>query len=352
MELYIAGGVGEHGRNCFYLQNGEDAILVDCGLMADSDDPQPRLTENQIRKLKAVFLTHSHADHTGALPWLLRQGYTGPIISTTPTLQQLPFIVQNAVALEQVAPRNEKCNGITWGLSGHCEGSVWLKLDWDDKAILFSGDYTEQSAVYPCDVLRHQVADLAVLDCAYGHDSTPWNDSVTAAAAAVENLLEKNPIVFLPVPKYGRGLDLLLQIRHRLPYVPMYGDAHFCKQTEIALVDGKWYKPLPQRILRSVRPDAAENEGVVFLSDPQLRGAVGERAKELLEQGAMGIMTGTPDAGSFSSALLAEKKMEFWRYPVHLNETQCRVLAEKNNFSQVLRYHSPNFASPHRITMK
>lgn len=110
---------------------------------------------------------------------------------------------------------------------------------------------------------------------------------MTAAAAAVENLLEKTPIVFLPVPKYGRGLDLLLQIRHRLPYVPMYGDAHFCKQTEIALVDRKWYKPLPQRILRSVRPDVAENEGVVFLSDPQLRGAAGERAKELLEQGAI-----------------------------------------------------------------
>ena len=109
---------------------------------------------------------------------------------------------------------------------------------------------------------------------------------------------------------------------------------------------------MPQRILRSVRPDAAENEGVVFLSDPQLRGAVGERAKELLEQGAMGIMTGTPDAESFSSALLAEKKMEFWRYPVHLNETQCRALAEKNDFSQVLRYHSPNFASPRRITIK
>ena len=58
------------------------------------------------------------------------------------------------------------------------------------------------------------------------------------------------------------------------------------------------------------------------------------------------------EKGWHFQCLLAEKKMEFWRYPVHLNETQCRVLAEKNNFSQVLRYHSPNFASPHRITMK
>ena len=352
MELYIAGGVGEHGRNCFFLQNGEDAILVDCGLMAGSDDPLPRLTETQIRRLKAVFLTHSHADHTGALPWLLRQGYTGPILATTPTLQQLPFVVQNAVALEQAAPRQEKCNGITWGLSGHCAGSVWLKLDWDGKTILFSGDYTEQSAVYPCDALRGQTADLAILDCAYGHDSALWNDSVTAAAAAVENLLEKAPLVFLPVPKYGRGLDLLLQIRHRMPYVHLYGDAHFCKQTEMALADGDWYNPLPQRMLRSVRLDGAENEGVVFLSDPQLRGAAGARAKELLAQGAVGVMTGTPDAGSFSSALLAEKKMEFWRHPVHLNETQCSALAGKNHFSQLLRYHSPDFASPGSIIIK
>lgn len=351
MELYIAGGVGEHGRNCFFLQNGEDAILVDCGLMAGSDAPLPHLAEKQIRKLKAVFLTHSHADHTGALPWLIRQGYTGPIIATAPTLQQLPFIVQNTVALEHIGPRNEKCNGIMWGLSGHCAGSVWLKMDWDGKTILFSGDYTEQSEVYPCDALRNHAADLAVLDCAYGHDSVLWNDSVTAAAAAVDNLLEKVPMVFLPVPKYGRGIDLLLQIRRRLPYVSIYGDAHFCKQAETALINETWYNPLPQRVLRSVKQDGTETEGVVFLSDPQLRDAAGERAKELLEQGARGVMTGTPDAGSFSSELLTEGKMEFWRYPVHLNETQCDTLIEENHFTKVLRYHSPDFGSPGKITI-
>lgn len=58
MKLYIAGGVGEHGRNCF-LVNGESiSFLVDCGKMADTPlDPYPRLTKEQITSLDAVFLT-------------------------------------------------------------------------------------------------------------------------------------------------------------------------------------------------------------------------------------------------------------------------------------------------------
>ena len=31
MELLIAGGVGEHGRNCFYVQAKTLCFLVDCG---------------------------------------------------------------------------------------------------------------------------------------------------------------------------------------------------------------------------------------------------------------------------------------------------------------------------------
>ena len=34
MELYFAGGVGEHGRNCFYVRGESVCFLVDCGVMA------------------------------------------------------------------------------------------------------------------------------------------------------------------------------------------------------------------------------------------------------------------------------------------------------------------------------
>ena len=66
MELFIAGGCGEHGRNCFYVEQNSAAFLVDCGLLAGAEDDLPRLNAEQIQKLRAVFLTHSHAGVSGA----------------------------------------------------------------------------------------------------------------------------------------------------------------------------------------------------------------------------------------------------------------------------------------------
>ena len=52
----------------------------------------PRLSAEQAKRLRCVFLTHSHADHTGALPWLRSMGYTGPVIASHHTLDSFPFI--------------------------------------------------------------------------------------------------------------------------------------------------------------------------------------------------------------------------------------------------------------------
>src|ERR1041384_6867390 len=60
-------------------------ILLDCGLF------QGRRRESRQRNLElgldpseidAVVLSHAHIDHSGALPLLCKQGYSGPIYAT------------------------------------------------------------------------------------------------------------------------------------------------------------------------------------------------------------------------------------------------------------------------------
>ena len=82
MELYIAGGCSEHGRNCFLVKGENLSFLVDAGLMKEKPEvPYPDLTEEQIGGADYLFLTHAHSDHAGALPWLLKHGFRGVVRS-------------------------------------------------------------------------------------------------------------------------------------------------------------------------------------------------------------------------------------------------------------------------------
>lgn len=228
MEVFLAGGVGEHGRNCFYVRGEEICFLVDCGRMAGSKQPYPHLSPAQIHSLQYVFLTHSHADHTGALPWLIEQGFAGTVVASEETLAQLPFSLPNTVPLRAFQP--PVALKLRWGRSGHCPGSVWYELTLEKRTLLFSGDYTESSLLYPADPIRRVRAELAVIDCAYGADPRSPEvlrfDFLTRMAA----LLASGKPVLLPVPKYGRGLGLLALLRRARPKTPVYGDAQLLYQ--------------------------------------------------------------------------------------------------------------------------
>ncbi|HYS54796.1 MAG TPA: ribonuclease J, partial [Thermoanaerobaculia bacterium] len=75
------GGLGEIGMNLMVIEHGDAAVVVDCGMMFPDaatlgvDVIVPDLTyvfENAAR-IKAVFLTHAHEDHIGALPFLVER---------------------------------------------------------------------------------------------------------------------------------------------------------------------------------------------------------------------------------------------------------------------------------------
>ena len=87
------GGLGEFGMNMMAVGYGGDIIVVDAGLMFPRDDllgvefviPDfAYLVENR-EKVRAIFLTHGHEDHIGALPYLLKD-IPVPVYATPLTL--------------------------------------------------------------------------------------------------------------------------------------------------------------------------------------------------------------------------------------------------------------------------
>lgn len=346
MKLIIAGGCGEHGRNCFLVEGKYANFLVDCGIMAgEAGGGYPRLSAEQARRLRCVFLTHSHADHTGALPWLRSMGYTGPVIASRHTLEQLPFHLEARLALEELCPGREgSYDGvhIQWGRSGHCVGSVWYRFSMEQKSILFSGDYTEDTQVYVTEPIRGQAADVAVLDCAYGSDRVSYDDACAHLMERVKNLLAQYGLLAFPVPKYGRGLELLQLFRQSGLEGPFFTDSHLLGEARKVEKHHDWMKPAAGDLQDIVAPySGTEKQGILFVSDPQLRSpAAREAVRTVLALGGHAVMTGTVECGSFSAQLAENGQMELLRYPVHLNLEQMKALAGKNSFAKVIPYHS------------
>lgn len=104
------GGLGEIGRNMMVLEANERIIIVDCGLMFPTHDmhgidiiiPDSQYVMDRLDKVEAVFLTHGHEDHIGALSYFVREGLTAPIYATSLTRGLVEVKLSEAKVLKDV----------------------------------------------------------------------------------------------------------------------------------------------------------------------------------------------------------------------------------------------------------
>lgn len=88
--------------------------------------------------------------------------------------------------------------------------------------------------------------------------------------------LKQTQLLFFPVPKYGRGSEILLLLKRFAPNLKFYGDAHFLRQLQQIQLGGPWLLPVPPHFADWVQPDAfLSREKALSFSAPQLAGKPG-----------------------------------------------------------------------------
>lgn len=339
LKYKICGGAGEHGRNCFFIEDGNISYLFDCGIMKGAEDPYPHILEDDIKKLKYIFLSHSHLDHSGALLWFYENGFKGHIVCTSETYNQLSIKPKNSILIKifNTWITLDKNLDVSCGRSGHCSGAVWFNVRTPSGKVLFTGDYIETSNIYPCDKIRKTGADIAFIDCAYGYDKKSYIENSSAIIKEVlKNILNNKNIVF-PVPKYGRGLELIDILKKQLPQISIFADSILLEQL-------KKYHSLNLYNYKKISSDPFDDKAALyFICDPQL-----EREKNIkLINRVKGqiIFTGTVEEGSYAEELLKSKEAIFLRFNVHQNYDDAKKLIEENSFKKVILTHSKEILS-------
>lgn len=263
MKLTFYGGVGEATGANYILESNGTSIMVDCGLhqgshYAERENFDPFSYDP--KSVAAVFITHSHLDHIGRLPSLVRAGFTGVIYSTSATKDFAELMLLDSEhILSKEADREGKPPLYTtediahvmslWrGLNyhepvsvhdftielfdaGHILGSAIIKIKAEGKTIIFSGDLGN----YPAPIIRPtekiDAADYCVLESTYGdraHENVDQRKEMLERA--VEDTVKSGGTLMIPTFAMERTQELLYHLHQlfkegRIPHVPVFIDS-------------------------------------------------------------------------------------------------------------------------------
>jgi metallo-beta-lactamase family protein len=272
MQLTFYGGCGEATGANYILESGGTKIMIDCGLhqgshFADRQNFEPLAYD--ATEVVAVFITHSHLDHIGRLPTLVKSGFKGTIYSTTATQDFAELMLLDSEhLLDEEAKRegrpplynNADIENVMrqWhGLhyhekttvgpftielydAGHILGSAIIHIEAEGKTIVFSGDLGNSPApiIKPTETVP--AADYCLVESTYGdrvHEDVPKR--VEILKKTIIDTVQSGGTLMIPSFAMERTQDLLY-VLHKLfeanaiPKVPVFIDSPLAiKVTEV-----------------------------------------------------------------------------------------------------------------------
>ena len=294
--LTFLGAVDTVTGSRFLLQAGDTRVLVDAGLYQGLSAHRRRNWEQfpvDPASIDHVVLTHAHLDHTGYLPRLVREGFTGTVTCTRGTAELAEIVLRDSAhlqqedarwantagfskhspalslyddrdvgrALELLAPVELGTTvglapgvGVTLSSAGHILGSSSAQVRAGESSVVFSGDLGRPAHPLLLPPADPPAADTLVVESTYGDRAHPEPDP-DVLADAICRTIDRGGSLLLPAFAVDRTELVLLELRRlmgagRIPEVPIFVDS------PMALAALEVYRRAAARGSAELRPEA------------------------------------------------------------------------------------------------
>ncbi len=283
MKITFLGATRTVTGSKYLISTDTKKILVDCGLFQGYKELRLRNWNKlpfDAQKIDAVILTHAHIDHSGYLPLLVKNGFKGKIYCTPGTrdlcaillpdsghIQEedanranrynyskhkpaLPLYTRDEAitALDQFSPIdfNEpyqlfKNITISFSPAGHIIGSSVVRLEYQNKSIVFSGDLGRPHHLVMKSPAIVSSTDYLVIESTYGDRLHDRSNPLDQIADVVQHTAANGGSVIIPAFAVGRSQDILyclyqLKKAKRIPDIPIFLDSPMAENVSDLLI--------------------------------------------------------------------------------------------------------------------
>ncbi|NLY45979.1 MAG: MBL fold metallo-hydrolase [Tissierella sp.] len=282
MDIQFLGAAKMVTGSNYLLTTKNHKILIDCGMFQGNKEKERMNFEEfpyDVSDINYMILTHSHIDHSGRIPKLVKDGFRGKIICTKPTYDLCSIMLLDSAKIQEsdVEWENKKRNRagkppieplygmkdaeaslnyfdpyfydqrihlndeltIRFKDAGHILGSsiveIWVNEDNETTKIVFSGDLGMPGRP----IIKHpeyiREADYLIIESTYGDTNhEPFEESTEKLIEIINRTAAKGGTVVIPSFAVGRTQELIYELNKYYEYnqdmeeymkVPIYIDS-------------------------------------------------------------------------------------------------------------------------------
>lgn len=253
-QLQFLGATGTVTGSKYLLRYDSKNILIDCGLFQGFKQLRLRNWKPlpiDPKSIDAVILTHAHIDHTGYLPLLVKNGFSGPVYCTSATRDLCEVLLMDSARLQEqeaaylnkhnmskhkpalplYTPDDAKRslqllqtvevyketsigNALNFHLlpAGHILGATMVYINGGKQSILFSGDLGRQDDIIMKAPAIVKNVDYLVVESTYGNRLHETEDPLDKLAEIINRTIQRGGKVIIPSFAVGRTQTLLYYI--------------------------------------------------------------------------------------------------------------------------------------------